>query len=198
MSAEFIREVIVPIVSILTFIFSVSVLFVQSYTQRRRLLISNVLRLAKFSELKFAHDGPTVNQKGIIVSFNIINPSPHDIGVNNFKYINGGRQVFIEVNQSFNTVYLDNIVETFPTLNDDIILKANSQERVNFLILESEYQNITTDWLEVQFDAIFSDFSFVFKRPVKLIKSRRIPLKRYRFKDYIDEDLKKQVLKLNR
>lgn len=190
MDSEFIKEVIVPIISVLTFFFSISVLFIESYTKRRRLIVSNTIRLAKFNELKFQHNNASKDQVGIIASFNIINPSPHDIGVSNFNYLNDGNTVYIEVNPRFQKVFLDNILETFPTINTDIIIKSNSQQRVNFLFLENELQSLSFETLEVKFSAIFNDWSFPFKHPIKFLKIRKIPFKVYKYQDKIKGTVK--------
>lgn len=190
LDSNLIKDVIVPVVSVLTFIFSISVLFIESYTNRRRLIVSNTIRLAKFNQIKFRHNGESMDQIGIIASFYIINPSPHDIGVSGFNYLNDGNKVHIEVNPQFKKVFLDEIVETFPTLGTDIIIKSNSQQRVNFLFLENEFQSLSLGSLEVQFSAIFNDWSFPFKHPIKFLKSRRIPLKTYKYKDKIKGTIK--------
>src|SRR5699024_4725342 len=106
-----IKDFIVPFVSILTFIMSILSLTITSIVNRKRIIPSKIKCLMKYHRIKFTPGGTEYNRKGIYLIIDISNPSPHNIGLNNFTFYNDNcEQLYIETGYQFKHIFLDNLV----------------------------------------------------------------------------------------
>lgn len=179
LNLNILNDLVIPITSILAFIISVLSLFVNSLINRRRLIVSKPHQLRKFSLLKESQHLPDINASGIILIFTIYNPSPHNIGIGNFKFFDRDNEVFNDVTSRKNSVLLNGFLHVTPNTESNFVIKANSQKRITFLFRENELQSFSYTDFQIRFNAIYYDYFSIIKNPIQVIKLKRPLLKTY-------------------
>lgn len=186
------KDFIVPIISILTFIMSILSLSITSLINRKRLILSDLQRFMRFETVKFDPntDAKEYNVRGIYFNIDISNPSPHDIGLNDFTFHNDRNEIlYIETGLQFKKVYLDNLVEASPHMGESITVKANEQVKLSFIINENDYNNLPEQNMKISFSSIYTSWKEVLIHPIKHLKNPASTLKRYTTIQYVGKEI---------
>jgi len=169
---------------------SILSLTITSIVNRKRIIPSKIKCLMKYHRIKFTPGGTEYNRKGIYLIIDISNPSPHNIGLNNFTFYNDNcEQLYIETGYQFKHIFLDNLVEARPFMGGSVVIKANEQIRLSFLIPQNRMNTLPTQDIALEFSGIYTNWKKVIINPFSHLKNPESTLKRF----YINQNIENEI-----